>query len=466
MSAATLAAGACLAGCGSAGPGATEGDVEPGIADWGWAETAAAASPMKPLAGDLIPVPILPSLPAGAPQGDPAETDLLEAPGDPVTGDPPKVFYLNYADGRALPRTNPNPCRDTAPKFVCGFAPTAAECQRQIQAYLDRWYADFNVVFTLTRPASGSFYTEVVSSGGGAWCDAAANVAGVAPFLCDDLSGGVAYTFIGGKNAKETAIIISQEHAHLVGLEHTLSTKDIMDPTICPDCDGFENVENRIQNDHCGRTRQNSYQMMKERLGTWTGGIKPTPFGCDHDAVTPLVRILAPVENATVGSNFPLVVQASDDCKISQVSVAVAPMGLQTQSTKAPFEWTLTKIKGRQTITVTAVDPSGKQSTATVTVNAPGAPTAGDAGATDGGGMASSDDGGPEIKERGAGCVCDASAGAATRTTTGWSLLGGLTLMALTLAGRRRAGSASLGPQRQRQRQRPSRFFTGLRERS
>jgi len=27
----------------------------------------------------------------------------------------------------------------------------------KIQAYLDRWYADFNIVFTLTRPTSGKF---------------------------------------------------------------------------------------------------------------------------------------------------------------------------------------------------------------------------------------------------------------------------------------------------------------------
>ena len=92
-----------------------------------------------------------------------------------------------------------------------------------MQSYLDRWYADFNVVFTLTRPTSGQFYTEVVSSGGGAWCGVDAKVAGVAPFLCKDIAGGVAYTFMGGEDAKQTAVIIAQEQAHLVGLEHTAS---------------------------------------------------------------------------------------------------------------------------------------------------------------------------------------------------------------------------------------------------
>lgn len=459
--AALAGAGLGLTGCGSAAEPDGEGSVS--LADWGWAEaestpatsTAPSGVP-RPLAQDLIPVPSLPEVPPAAP----APTELLQAPGD--SSEAPKVFYLNYADGKPLPRTNPNPCRNTAPKFVCSFAPTVAECQRQIQAYLDRWYADFNVVFTLTRPASGSFYTEVVSSGGGAWCDAADNVAGVAPFLCDDLAGGAAYTFIGGKNAKETAIIIAQEHAHLVGLEHTLSTKDIMDPTICPDCDGFENVDNRIQNGRCGRTRQNSYQMMKDRLGVWTGGIKPTPFGCERDTVTPLVRILAPVDNAVVSSNFPLVVQASDDCKVSRVSVSVAPMGLHTQSSAPPFEWTLTKIKGRQVITVTATDPSGKTSTATVTVNAPGAPA--DAGTgtgtgTDGGSTGDADT--AEIKQTGAGCVCDAGGPSPTPGRTGVAVALATALVGLALRGRRRTAAAP-APVRRRG---TSRFFTRARER-
>lgn len=308
---------------------------------------------------------------------------VLQAPADPTAA--PRVFFLDYADGTPLPQTNPDPCNKTAPKFVCDFAPTLKECEQQIQTYLDKWYANFNIVFTLNRPTSGWFYTEVVSSGGGTWCNASSRVAGIAPFLCSDLQGGVAYTFAGGKSAKDTAIIIAQEQAHLVGLEHTLSTKDIMDPTVCPDCDGFENVDNQIQTDHCGRATQNSYQMMEDRLGIWTGGVKPTPFGCTNDRFAPSVQILTPANNATVQGSFQLSTVASDDCKVSMVSVRVMPMGLQTQSTSPPFDWTLTRITGRQTVTVTAVDPSGKTSSASILVNAPASGSAsGGAGGTGG----------------------------------------------------------------------------------
>ena len=143
-------------------------------------------------------------------------------------------------------------------------------------------------------------------------------------------------------------------------------------------------IINQVQNDRCGRDTQNSDEMMQDRLGAWTWGVKPTPFGCQDDNFAPSIRILAPADRATVDGSFPLNAEASDDCKVSSVSVRVMPMGLQAQSTKPPFTWTLTKISGRQTITVTAVDPSGKKSSASITVNAPGSAGQGppDAGAT------------------------------------------------------------------------------------
>ena len=181
------------------------------------------------------------------------------------------------------------------PKFECSFAPTLVECQRQIQAYLDAWYADFNVIFTLTRPTSGKYYTEVVSSGGGAWCKVDDKVAGVAPFLCKDLQGGVAYTFQGGRSARETAVIIAQEQAHLLGLEHTTNPHDIMFPTISTDTTASSTTTAAVTGDRCDRATQNSYQMMKKALGAWPGGPKPSAFGCiedtqDADRALPVAR--------------------------------------------------------------------------------------------------------------------------------------------------------------------------------
>jgi Bacterial Ig domain len=283
----------------------------------------------------------------------------------------PNVFYIFYATGKDLPSTDINACSGTPPKFNCTFAPTLAECQRQIQAYLDKWFADFNIVFTLKRPTSGKFYTEVVSSGGGAWCNVATTVAGVAPFLCNDLDGGVAYTFLGGQSAKQTAVIIAQEQAHLVGLEHVTSPTDIMYPSICSDCDGFQDKELPIDTDRCDRGTQNSYQMLKQRLGTWPGGPKPSAFGCTNDTVPPTVKITEPAQNATVMKTFSLQVEAKDDCDLTEVQVQVAPQGLKATSYAPPFEWDLSNISGHQTITVTAIDGMGHVTTDSVSITAP-----------------------------------------------------------------------------------------------
>jgi hypothetical protein len=333
-------------------------------------ETQALADPTAgaSMGGDMKALPA----PARATGGD-VERVSSALSGDDQGGAQPNVFYLFYATGQDLPTTDYNACSGMGPppKFKCTFAPTLAECQRQIQAYLDKWYADMNIVFTLTRPTSGKFYTEVISSGGGAWCQADAKVAGIAPFLCKDLQGGVSYTFLGGQSAKQTAVIIAQEQAHLVGLEHVTSPTDLMYPSICTDCDGFQDKDLPIDNDRCDRGTQNSYEMLKQRLGAWKGGPKPSVFGCSNDTVPPTLTILDPAPNATVPKNFALRVDAKDDCDLAEVQVEVAPQGLKATSYAPPYVWDLANISGHQTITVTAVDGFGHVTMDTVSITAP-----------------------------------------------------------------------------------------------
>jgi len=304
----------------------------------------------------------------------PAETETTTVQGALGTGNgkDPKVIYLRYADGTEQHTSNYDACNTgKVPKFECTFAPTLVECQRQIQAYLDAWYADFNVIFTLTRPTSGKYYTEVVSSGGGAWCKVDDKVAGIAPFLCNDLSGGVAYTFQGGRSARETAVIIAQEQAHLVGLEHTTNSHDIMFPTISTDTMGFVDDDSGVTGDRCDRATQNSYKMMKKALGEWPGGPKPSAFGCMEDTQSPSVRFLSPGNGEKKGHAFAVSVDVRDDCDVKKVEITVMPQGLTAVATAAPYEWDLTGINGAQTITVTATDGSGRTGSATLDVTAP-----------------------------------------------------------------------------------------------
>jgi len=353
-----------FAGCGSA-------DELHGVGPYAGSDGFARLALEEPSAGALADDLVIPQLPLTS--ADDQQSGDVTRRASALTGNTgePKVFYLAYANGTALPKTAINACDGTAPAFKCKFADNLPECQRQIQAYLDRWYADFNIVFTLTRPTRGPFYTEVISSGGGAWCSLPPQVAGVAPFLCRDLAGGVSYTLQGGETAKQTAIIIAQEQAHLVGLQHTTSERDLMNPTICSDCDGFEDVVNTVKGDNCSQPTQNSYRMLLERLGGWSGGPKPSAFGCTDDAAAPSLAILEPMDQAAVAHNFSLRVSARDDCEISEVSVNVMPMALVATTRVPPFAWDLSNISGPQVITVTATDVNGRAVTATVNVNAP-----------------------------------------------------------------------------------------------
>ena len=161
--------------------------------------------------------------------------------------DEPKRIVLWYADGGPAP-VRGAPCgRAKPPAYSCEFGRTPRDCARQVQVFLDRWYADFNVTFTYEKPTRGRFYTVVVTSAGTTWCgaDFPPGVAGVAPVRsdCGDKRSGVAYAFVCGKDAKSCASVIAQEQAHLVGLQHTQSVVDVMCPIAVAEVSGFEDRE-------------------------------------------------------------------------------------------------------------------------------------------------------------------------------------------------------------------------------
>jgi len=196
----------------------------------------------------------------------------------------PAYVWLWYATGGAMPEYSEY-CGDlTPPAYQCNFGSSLGDCQQQVQAFLDKWYKDFNLVFTLTRPPTGDYYTVVITSG---WDKCvqnapaqmglfAADLAGLAPAICNDNPGQTALAIECGGNAHDCANIIAHEHGHLVGLEHVASTSDVMYPTIRATTLGFDNQSDAIQGDDiCDERTQNSYQQMLTALGAWPGGAKP-----------------------------------------------------------------------------------------------------------------------------------------------------------------------------------------------
>lgn len=202
----------------------------------------------------------------------------------------PAYLWLWYADGKALPQYAQY-CGDLAPPpaYQCNFGSSLQDCQRQVQAYLDAWYKDFNLVFTLTRPASEDFYVIVITSG---WPQCAARAAqltgaiasnegGIAPGDCLDSPSQTAFAIQCGSNAHDCATIIAHEHGHLVGLVHTTSTLDVMNASVQSTAAGFLDQPSATVADlsnMCGVDQQISYQKMLAALGPWSGGAKPVLF--------------------------------------------------------------------------------------------------------------------------------------------------------------------------------------------
>ena len=264
-------------------------------------------------------------------------------------------------------RANYDACNaGKVPKFECTFAPTLLECQRQIQAYLDAWYADFNIIFTLTRPTSGKYYTEVVSSGGGAWCKVDDKVAGVAPFLCKDLNGRRRLHVPGRpQRARDRG-----DHRAGAGAPGRPRAHEQRARHHVPDHQhGHDGLRRRRQSRSRAiaaiARRRTRTSMMKKALGEWPGGPKPSAFGCMEDTQTAERAVPVAGNGDKKGHAFAVKVDVHDDCDVKKVEISVMPQGLTAVAMAAPYEWDLTGINGAQTITVTATDGSGRTGSAT-----------------------------------------------------------------------------------------------------
>ena len=313
----------------------------------------------------------------------------------------PRVLYVAYADGGPKPdvsRTLNYICTGTAPAFECTWDPGGVDaCKRRIQARLDVAYQDFDLVFTFQRPTSGLFDTSLVTSNGD-WCkEAPANFGGITRSGCDVVSGGISYALRCGANfadpAGACAFIIAHEHGHLIGLMHTAGTADIMRTSVCDTCGVFAKEDNKVRGPDC-RTTQNSYGMMLDRIGAWTGGAKPDPFAAPPppppptpapctDSAPPTVTISAPADGATVGQSFTVTAEASDDCSgVAKSHITVGALSADSAG-PGPWEWVLNDLTGPLVITVEATDAQGNVGSASITVTGPAPVPFSDAGLPD-----------------------------------------------------------------------------------
>jgi hypothetical protein len=351
----------------------------------------------------------------GTPIPVPPEAPRLRNPGDPKPLAMQGRIFVNF-DGAQLESGWDDSTQDiTQIGELAGsfssYGDDATAREAVMQAVREDW-ADFDVVITDSRPASGDYTMAMVGPtnpyGGG--------VLGIAPLDCDDeqTHNNIVFAFHSANDQfseSTTATTIGQEVAHSYGLEHVNAESDIMNPynaggnaTFRDECISITGGANcgSQHSAECGSsTSQNSYQELMTLFGAST-----------PDTAAPTVAITSPADGAefSVGDDFEIVVEASDDNVVE--GVTLFNNGTESESDASePYGWGVTNVpEGMYEFYVEATDPAGNVATSDVVtiyvgVDAPVDPTdsAGEGGSDGGSAEGGSEEGGVEGGVEGGG---------------------------------------------------------------
>jgi MYXO-CTERM domain-containing protein len=294
-------------------------------------------------------------------------------------GSGPRVHYLNFSDGTTVLRKGKVDDAANNVSAICGTAPlafpkwegTEAE-KRELVQKLQRAWAPYNIVITLTRPTSGDYSMEMIGPPGNG-CDFDATIAGVAMLDCQDAQKrNVSFTFAGGY------VTAAQEAAHALGLEHTNVACDVMGAGYSTEaCDGdrwgYPDEESPILEPRCGRRTQNSHRRMLAVVGPWPTGIpKPDAWtgACPDDREPPQVRIVEPGAGRGASSPFSVKLDVSDECAgPARARLAVATRGLVNDAPgPGPYAWDLDLDPGEVELHAEVWDANGNRGEARLTV--------------------------------------------------------------------------------------------------
>lgn len=223
----------------------------------------------------------------------------------------PTIIYMNrqggtYSPGQNDARTNRS---SMAPRTV--NVPPASMSDNnwnQVMACFREQFAAYNVEVTDVDPGSVPHYESVVA-GSPILLDMPENVGGVSPFTsgCDVIPNSIVFTFadVLPDNPQVLCEIAAQEVAHSFGLDHEYLCSDPMTYLNGCGAKSFQNVAASCGEStaracaqpgqyDCGYAKQNSVQLLSQRLGT-----KPGPLEA---------AIASPVDGASVNAGFELTV--------------------------------------------------------------------------------------------------------------------------------------------------------------
>jgi len=304
-------------------------------------------------------------------KGTPADStyQCQVAPGQEMA--PPTPVYLFFADGKT-PIPNGRSCAGASvpPAFDCKFAlgGDKSSCATQVQGYLDRWFADYNVYFTRTPPKESPYDTVVITNDNG-WCQTSSR--GQTLVSCSHRQADAAFALMCNDDPKDCAVLIAHEYGHLVGLAHTDSNTDIMYARACAQCDGFRNADISVPGGTCGRTVQNSNQLLCEALGARSLAPAPAEAVRCQDLAPPSLTVTMPKEGQVFTNKSVLVqVDSRDECGVKNVTVKA---GLPDDVTfwVPPYQVCMNPPDGGGdlTIAVATTDNAGNQTSTSVHVS-------------------------------------------------------------------------------------------------
>jgi MYXO-CTERM domain-containing protein len=244
-------------------------------------------------------------------------------------GQPPLPVFLNRSGGRYTPGRDDSRANTSivpnGPSTVTGFGGSQAQWD-QVVACVTAQFAPFNVQIVQTEPAGGE-YVEAVIGGRPQQLGLPNGVGGVAPidqFQCNIIPNAIVFAFsdVYANDPQDVCETAAQEIAHAISLDHELHCPDPM--TYLSGCGNksFRDVdaqcgEYQARACNCGRQRQNSVQVLIEKLGANNGTNPPPPP--PNDPTPPTVSITSPADGATLPSDSVITVTAD-----AQDNVAIA----------------------------------------------------------------------------------------------------------------------------------------------
>jgi MYXO-CTERM domain-containing protein len=243
-------------------------------------------------------------------------------------GDPPIPIFLNRFGGTYTP--GPDDSRNNTsiiPQFnanVGGYSGSAAQWDAVVSC-LTTMFAPYNAVIVEVEPGSGA-YIEAVIGGSPGDVGLSNGVGGVAPidtFNCRVIQNAIVFAFsdVFGSDPQTTCEVAAQEIAHAISLDHEYYCPDPM--TYLNGCGDktFRDYDAQCgefspRSCDCNRARQNSVQVLLEKLGASNGMPPPPP---PDDPNPPTITITSPADGAQLQENSTITVTAvaTDDLGIA-----------------------------------------------------------------------------------------------------------------------------------------------------